>query len=74
MTASCSPRACSARRGPTANTAGTTISDEGDVRVWTLDGEVLIASIHSKMHAISPEVARACSRRSSWPKPNTRAW
>ena len=42
-----------------ATTAGTTISDEGDVRVWTLDGEVLIASIHSKMHAISPDVAEA---------------
>ncbi|MDQ0587719.1 3-hydroxyacyl-CoA dehydrogenase/enoyl-CoA hydratase family protein [Variovorax paradoxus] len=42
-----------------ANTAGKTISDEGDVRVWTLDGEVLIASIHSKMHAISPDVAEA---------------
>ena len=42
-----------------ANKAGTTISDEGDVRVWTLDGEVLIASIHSKMHAISPDVAEA---------------
>ncbi|MEJ8823962.1 3-hydroxyacyl-CoA dehydrogenase/enoyl-CoA hydratase family protein [Variovorax humicola] len=44
---------------PDASTAGTTISDEGDVRVWTLDGEVLIASIHSKMHAISPDVAEA---------------
>ncbi|MDM0114649.1 3-hydroxyacyl-CoA dehydrogenase/enoyl-CoA hydratase family protein [Variovorax sp. J22R133] len=42
-----------------ANDAGTTISDEGDVRVWTLDGEVLIASIQSKMHAISPDVAEA---------------
>jgi 3-hydroxyacyl-CoA dehydrogenase len=46
-----------------ANKAGTTISDEGDVRVWTLDKEgfegVLIASIHSKMHAISPDVAEA---------------
>ncbi len=39
--------------------AGTTISDEGDVRVWTLDGEVLVASIHSKMNAISPDVAEA---------------
>jgi 3-hydroxyacyl-CoA dehydrogenase len=43
--------------------AGTTISDEGDVRVWTLDKEgferVLIASIHSKMNAISPDVAEA---------------
>src|SRR6185503_10702558 len=44
---------------PDANQAGTTIQDEGDVRLWTLDGEVLIASIHSKMHAISPDVADA---------------
>ncbi|MBN8748158.1 putative 3-hydroxyacyl-CoA dehydrogenase [Xylophilus ampelinus] len=43
----------------TAAQAGTTISDEGDVRVWTLDGEVLIASIHSKMNAIGPDVAEA---------------
>ncbi|WP_198972283.1 3-hydroxyacyl-CoA dehydrogenase/enoyl-CoA hydratase family protein [Xylophilus sp. ASV27] len=42
-----------------AGKAGTTISDEGDVRLWTLDGDVLIASIHSKMHAISPDVAEA---------------
>ncbi|RYF76836.1 MAG: 3-hydroxyacyl-CoA dehydrogenase/enoyl-CoA hydratase family protein, partial [Comamonadaceae bacterium] len=41
--------------------AGTTISDEGDVRVWTLDGEVLIATLHSKMNAISPDVAEALS-------------
>ena len=44
---------------PNANEAGITISDDGDVRVWTLDGAVLIASIHSKMHAISPDVAEA---------------
>ncbi len=43
----------------TAAQTGTTISDEGDVRVWTLDGEVLIASIHSKMNAIGPDVAEA---------------
>ncbi|WP_399683297.1 3-hydroxyacyl-CoA dehydrogenase/enoyl-CoA hydratase family protein, partial [Xenophilus sp.] len=43
----------------TAEDSGITISDEGDVRVWTLDGEVLIASIHSKMNAISPDVAEA---------------
>lgn len=42
-----------------AEEAGTTITDEGDVRVWTLDGEVLIASLHSKMNAISPDVAEA---------------
>lgn len=46
-----------------AEESGTTISDEGDVRVWTLDRAgyegVLIASIHSKMNAISPDVAEA---------------
>ena len=26
------------------------------MRVWTLDDQVLIASIKTKMHAISPEV------------------
>ena len=44
---------------PTAAGSGTTISEDGDVRVWTLDGEVLIASITSKMHAIGPDVAEA---------------
>ena len=55
------PESVLGANAPDANTAGTTISDEGDVRVWTLDGEVLIASIHSKMHAISPDVAEALS-------------
>ena len=27
------------------------------IRLWTLDDEVLIASIKTKMHAISPDVA-----------------
>ncbi|MGJ7612665.1 MULTISPECIES: 3-hydroxyacyl-CoA dehydrogenase/enoyl-CoA hydratase family protein [unclassified Variovorax] len=53
------PESVLGANAPDANKAGTTISDEGDVRVWTLDGEVLIASIHSKMHAISPDVAEA---------------
>lgn len=44
---------------PRAEQAGTTLSDQGDVRVWTLDGEVLIASIHSKMNTIGPDVADA---------------
>ena len=36
--------------------AGTTIAESKALRTWTLDGEVLIASIQNKMHAISPEV------------------
>ena len=37
-------------------TAGTTLEENDSLRVWTLDNEVLIASIKTKMHAISPEV------------------
>ena len=53
------PESVLGANAPQAEEAGTTISDEGDVRVWTLDGDVLIASIHSKMNAISPDVAEA---------------
>ncbi len=42
-------------------TAGTTVHEDGDIRLWTLDrpdmAGVLIASIKTKMHAISPGVA-----------------
>jgi len=42
--------------GPKFETAGTTIAEDDSQRTWTLDGEVLIFSIKTKMHAISPEV------------------
>jgi len=42
--------------GPKAETAGVTIDENDNLRTWTLDGQVLIASIKTKMHAISPEV------------------
>jgi 3-hydroxyacyl-CoA dehydrogenase len=42
--------------GPKFQTAGTTIEENDSIRVWTLDNDVLIASIKTKMHAISPEV------------------
>ncbi|MCH4584093.1 3-hydroxyacyl-CoA dehydrogenase, partial [Achromobacter xylosoxidans] len=41
---------------PDWRTAGTTVSESDALRTWTLDGKVLIASIRSKMHAISPDV------------------
>jgi len=48
---------------PDWRTAGTTISESDALRTWTLDKDagpsgsrVLIASIQSKMHAISPDV------------------
>ncbi len=42
--------------GPKFETAGTTIDENDSQRTWTLDGDVLIFSIKTKMHAISPEV------------------
>ena len=41
---------------PDWRTAGETITESRALRTWTLDGQVLIASIKNKMHAISPEV------------------
>ncbi len=37
--------------------AGRTLHEDASIRLWTLDEQVLIASIKTKMHAISPEVA-----------------
>ena len=42
---------------PDFHTAGTTLHEDDSIRLWTLDGEVVIASIKTKMHAISPDVA-----------------
>jgi len=42
--------------GPVFQTAGKTLEETDSVRIWTLDDEVVIASIKTKMHAISPEV------------------
>lgn len=43
-------------------TAGKTLHEDADIRLWTLDDEVLIASIKSKMHAIGPGVTEGLSR------------
>lgn len=42
--------------GPRFETAGTTLHEDKNIRLWTLDHEVLIASLKTKMHTISPEV------------------
>jgi 3-hydroxyacyl-CoA dehydrogenase len=39
-----------------AEVAGKTLFEDEAIRLWTLDDEVLIASIKTKMHAISPGV------------------
>jgi 3-hydroxyacyl-CoA dehydrogenase len=54
--------------------AGTEVFKNDEMRLWTLDGEVLIASITSKLHLIGTGVSKACTRPSSWPRPATRAW
>ena len=41
---------------PKAEAAGKTLHEDEAIRLWTLDDEVLIASIKTKMHAISPGV------------------
>ena len=43
--------------------AGTERNKNDEMRVWTLDGEVLIASITAKLHLISPTSPKACARR-----------
>ncbi len=43
---------------PDFKTAGTTLHEDDAIRLWTLDDHpVVIASIKTKMHAISPDVA-----------------
>ncbi|ODS68511.1 MAG: 3-hydroxyacyl-CoA dehydrogenase [Acidovorax sp. SCN 68-22] len=41
---------------PDYKTAGKTLHEDDAIRLWTLDDEVVIASIKTKMHAISPDV------------------
>lgn len=50
------PEAVLGSDAPQWQTAGRTVHEDDTLRLWTLDGEVLIASIKTKMHAISPEL------------------
>ena len=47
---------------PDAKTAGKTLFEDAAIRLWTLDDEVVIASIKSKMHTISAEVTAGLSK------------
>ncbi len=42
---------------PSFTTAGKTLHEDDAIRLWTLDDDIVIASIKTKMHAISPDVA-----------------
>ena len=43
-------------------TAGRTLHEDKGLRLWTLDDEVLIVSLKTKMHVISPEVAEGLQK------------
>ena len=46
----------------TGATAGKTLHEDAAIRLWTLDDEVVIASIKSKMHTISAEVTAGLAK------------
>ena len=47
---------------PSAEAAGKTLFEDDAIRLWTLDDAVVIASIKTKMHAISPDVAEGLAQ------------
>lgn len=47
---------------PAALSSGTELFKTDELRVWTLDGEVLIASLTAKLHLISPAVTEGLVR------------
>ncbi len=46
------PESVLGANAPKAEVAGTTLHEDDSIRLWTLDGEIVIASIKTKMHAI----------------------
>jgi 3-hydroxyacyl-CoA dehydrogenase len=47
---------------PDPKTAGRTVHEDDSIRLWTLDDDVLIASIKTKVHAIGPGVVEGLLR------------
>ena len=56
------PESVLGSQAPHFSKAGTTLHEDSAIRLWTLDQQVLIASIKTKMHAISPDVAEGLSQ------------
>nr|WP_319564962.1 3-hydroxyacyl-CoA dehydrogenase/enoyl-CoA hydratase family protein [uncultured Rhodoferax sp.] len=50
------PESVLGANAPSASTACTTLHEDDAIRLWTLDDQVVIASIKTKMHAIGPDV------------------
>ena len=59
------PESVLGANAPSATTAGKTLFEDESVRLWTLDDEVVIASIKTKMHAIGPGVVEGLLRGQS---------
>ena len=56
------PESVLGAKAASAATAGTTVQEDESMRLWTLDGDVLIASIKTKMHAIGAGVMEGLSK------------
>ncbi len=56
------PESVLGSQAPRFETAGRTVHEDASIRLWTLDDEVLIASIKTKMHAVSPEVCEGLTQ------------
>ena len=56
------PESVLGANAPAAQSAGKTLHEDEAIRLWTLDDQVLIASIKTKMHAISPGVVEGLLR------------
>ena len=48
--------------GPRADTVGTTVFEDATLRAWTPDGEVLVATLKTKMRVISPQAGEALAK------------
>jgi len=56
------PESVLGAQAPSAATAGKTLFEDDAIRLWTLDDEIVIASIKTKMHAISPDVVEGLAQ------------
>jgi 3-hydroxyacyl-CoA dehydrogenase len=56
------PESVLGAQASSATTAGTTVHEDDSIRLWSLDGEVLIASIKTKMHTIGDGVIKGLDK------------
>ncbi|MFD0666798.1 3-hydroxyacyl-CoA dehydrogenase/enoyl-CoA hydratase family protein [Ramlibacter sp. MAHUQ-53] len=56
------PESVLGSQAPRFEAAGRTLHEDAGLRLWTLDGEVLVASLKTKMHVMGPEVLAGLDR------------